>query len=192
MSFLKEFLFPVIWVAYLLYWRSLAINVKAAEQIEPLTSRMVRATVFLSACALLCLPRIPVPFLYRHFLPNADWPFFVGAAITVAGLLFSVWGRLYLGTNWSRAVTIKQDHELITSGPYAVVRHPIYTGLLTGFLGTAIATTQIRGLIAFGMIAISLWFKLRLEERFMRQQFGGTYENYARRVPALIPLPKML
>jgi protein-S-isoprenylcysteine O-methyltransferase Ste14 len=86
-------------------------------------------------------------------------------------------------------VTIKRDHELITGGPYGLVRHPIYTGLLTGFLGTAIAIGQVRSLVAFAFFFAMLWFKLRLEERWMRLQFGEVYELYAQRVPALIPLP---
>ena len=67
----------------------------------------------------------------------------------VVGLLFAVWAREHLGSNWSRSVTIKQGHELITTGPYAVVRHPIYTGILAGFLGTAIALSQVRGFYRF-------------------------------------------
>ncbi|HXC97510.1 MAG TPA: isoprenylcysteine carboxylmethyltransferase family protein [Edaphobacter sp.] len=70
-----------------------------------------------------------------------------GAVVTVVGLLFAVWARRHLGSNWSQAVTVKQGHELITTGPYALVRHPIYTGILTGFLGTAIALSQVRGII---------------------------------------------
>ena len=108
------------------------------------------------------------------------------------GLGFTVWARLYLGSNWSRSVTIKQGHELITGGPYGLVRHPIYTGLLTGFLGTAIAIAQVRGLVAFALIFSVLWLKLRLEERWMRLQFGSAYEQYARRVRALVPLPHKL
>jgi hypothetical protein len=73
------------------------------------------------------------------------WPFWLGAVVTIAGLLFAIWAREHLGSNWSRSVTIKQGHELITSGPYAVVRHPIYTGILTGFLSMAIAISQVRG-----------------------------------------------
>ncbi|MGA8670162.1 MAG: isoprenylcysteine carboxylmethyltransferase family protein, partial [Terracidiphilus sp.] len=103
------------------------------------------------------------------------------------GLLFAVWAREHLGRNWSRSVTIKQDHELITSGPYAVVRHPIYTGILTGFLGTAIALSQVRGFIAFVLIFLVFWIKLRMEEQWMRSQFGETYATYAHRTAALVP-----
>ena len=73
----------------------------------------------------------------------------------VAGLLFAVWAREHLGSNWSRSVTIKQGHELITTGPYAVVRHPIYTGILAGHLGTAIALSQVGGFIGFVLIFLS-------------------------------------
>ena len=84
-------------------------------------------------------------------------------------------------------MTIKKDHELITSGPYALVRHPIYTGILTGFLGSVIAEGQIRSLIAMAMVSIVLWFKLRLEENWMKSQFGASYEAYSRRVAAQVP-----
>ncbi len=113
--------------------------------------------------------------------------FWLGAAITIAGLLFAVWARAYLGTNWSRSVTIKQGHELITTGPYAVVRHPIYTGILTGFLGMAIAISQVRGFIVLVLIFVAFWMKFRMEEQWMRSQFGETYATYARRTAALVP-----
>ena len=98
-----------------------------------------------------------------------------------------MWARHCLGRNWSRSVTIKEDHELIVSGPYTLVRHPIYTGLLTGSLGTAIAMTEVRGLVALALIFLALWGKLRMEERWMREEFGASYKAYSGRVAALIP-----
>ena len=105
----------------------------------------------------------------------------------VAGLLFAVWAREHLGRNWSSSVTIKQGHELITTGPYAVVRHPIYTGILAGLLGTAIALSQVRGFIGFVLFFLVLWVKLRMEEQWMRSQFGDTYATYAHQTAALLP-----
>ncbi|MGA9180956.1 MAG: isoprenylcysteine carboxylmethyltransferase family protein, partial [Candidatus Acidiferrales bacterium] len=119
--------------------------------------------------------------------PGGIWPFWIGAAVTVAGLLFAVWARQHLASNWSSSVTIKQGHELITSGPYAVARHPIYTGILVGFLGTAIALSQVRGFIGFVIVFFALWSKLRLEEKWMRTQFGETYATYAQRTAAVVP-----
>ncbi len=89
--------------------------------------------------------------------------------------------------NWSGVVTVKADHELITTGPYTIVRHPIYTGLLLGFVGSAIARGEWRGVVAVVLVLASLWRKLLLEERWMREQFGEAYETYRRRVRALIP-----
>ena len=184
--FYKSF-FPVVWGLFLLYWQIRAANTKTTQRLEPAASRILRVFIFLIAIVILSTTRIPLPWLYLQLWPAGFWPFWQGAAITIAGLLFAVWAREHLGRNWSRSVTIKQDHELITTGPYAVVRHPIYTGILTGFLGSAIATTQVRGLIAFLLIALILWSKLRMEEQWMRAQFGETYSLYAKRVAALIP-----
>jgi protein-S-isoprenylcysteine O-methyltransferase Ste14 len=89
--------------------------------------------------------------------------------------------------NWSRSVTIKQDHELITTGPYALLRHPIYTGSLAGFLGLAIALSEVRGFVAFALMFLVFWVKLSMEERWMRSQFGETYATYVHRTAALVP-----
>ena len=105
----------------------------------------------------------------------------------VAGLLFAIWAREHLGRNWSHAVTIKQGHELITSGPYTVVRHPIYTGMLAGLLGTAIALSQLRGFIGLVLFFVMFWLKFRKEEEWMRSQFGETYATYASQTAALVP-----
>jgi protein-S-isoprenylcysteine O-methyltransferase Ste14 len=182
-----EFFFPAIWIAFLLYWQIKAFNAKITQRLEPASSRILRSLAFLVAIALLTVPRIPLPWLYFQLWPQGLWPFWLGAALTVAGLLFAIWARQHLGRNWSRSVTLKQDHELITSGPYAVVRHPIYTGILTGFVGSIVAQGQVRSLIAFLLISLVLWAKLRLEEQWMRSHFGDTYGAYARRVAALVP-----
>ena len=179
--------FPVVWLGFVLYWQIKARRAKETERLEGATSRVVRSLVFLSAIVLMSVPNIPAPFLYRYFLTPGLVSFFTGAIVTLAGLVFAIWAREQLGTNWSRSVTIKKDHELITSGPYALVRHPIYTGILTGFLGSVIAEGQIRSLIAMAMVSIVLWFKLRLEENWMKGQFGASYEAYSRRVAALVP-----
>ena len=92
-----------------------------------------------------------------------------------------------VGAKWSSEEQLKQGHELILRGPYRLVRHPIYTGLLLAFLGSALALGELRGLLAFAILAVSFWFKLRLEERWMREQFGGAYADYMRRVKALVP-----
>ena len=179
--------FPVVWIAFLLYWQIKALNTKTTQRLEPAASRILRVFIFLIAIVLLSTTRIPLPLLYLPLWPVGFWPFWLGAVVLIAGLLFAVWAREHLGRNWSRSVTIKQDHELITTGPYAMVRHPIYTGILTGFLGTAIALSQVRGLIVLALIFFVFWIKLRIEEQWMRSQFGDTYESYVHQTSALVP-----
>ncbi len=162
-------------------------DVKETQRREAGSSRLLRLILIACALVLFWSPSIPFPVLYHRFLPVGEWRFWAGVAMTAGGLLFSVWGRRHLGRNWSRAVTVKQDHELITSGPYALVRHPIYTGLLLGILGSSVALGQWRGLLAFALVFIALLNKLRLEEQWMRAQFGETYVTYTRRVSALVP-----
>ena len=182
-----ESFFPVVWIVFLLYWQIKAINTKTTQRLEPAASRILRLLIFLIVIVLLATTRIPLPWLYFQLWPAGLWPFWLGAAVTVAGLLFAVWAREHLGRNWSRSVTIKQGHELIATGPYALVRHPIYTGILAGFLGMAVAISQVRGFLAFALFFLALWIKLRMEEQWMRSQFGEEYANYARHTAALIP-----
>jgi protein-S-isoprenylcysteine O-methyltransferase Ste14 len=186
MHLVYDWLFTVMWIAFLIYWQVMAINTKATTQLEPTASRALRVLLFGTAIVLLSF-RVPVAWLHVHLWPSNFDTFWTGAAITIAGLLFCVWARVTLGRNWSRSVTIKQDHELIVSGPYALVRHPIYSGLFLGFIGTLLAMGQVRGVVAFGLIVLALWIKLRLEEKWMRAQFGAKYEAYAGRVKAVVP-----
>ena len=179
--------FPAVWIVFFVYWQIKAVDTKTTQRLEPAASRILRVMVFAIVIVLLSTRRIPLPWLYRELWPAGLWPFWVGAAVTVAGLLFAVWARVHLGRNWSRSVTIKQDHELISSGPYAVVRHPIYTGILAGFLGTAIAISEVRGFIAAALVFLVFWAKLRLEEQWMRSEFGETYAAYASHTAALVP-----
>lgn len=189
MRWLYEYLFPAMWIAFMIYWRIAAVGTKATRRLEALPLRVLRVVLWAVALAILMIQSLPLAWLYRQlYPPDLAW-FWLGVGITLAGLLFAVWARLHLGSNWSRSVTLKQGHELITSGPYAMVRHPIYTGLLTGFLGTAIAVGQVRGVLAFLLVLISLWVKWRLEEEWMREEFGQPYADYARRVPAVVPWP---
>jgi protein-S-isoprenylcysteine O-methyltransferase Ste14 len=187
MLWFYEAFFPVVWIAFLLYWRIRAAGTKTTQRAEPSAAPILRALVFVIVIVLLSIPRIPLHWLYLQLWPTGLWPFWIGAAVTVAGLLFAVWARHYLGRNWSSEVTIKQGHELITTGPYALVRHPIYTGILAGFLGTAIALSQVRGLIGFVLIFLVLWAKFRTEEEWMCSQFGETYAAYAHQTAALVP-----
>ena len=139
MPLIYDYLFPAMWFSFLAYWWAISRNVKETGRQESAASRLTRLFLIVCAAALLWLPSVPLALLNERFLPDGAWCFWSGAAVTAGGLLFAVWARRHLGKNWSQAVTLKEGHELITSGPYALVRHPIYTGLLLGFAGCAVA-----------------------------------------------------
>lgn len=179
--------FQAMWAAWGVYWLALTKDVKATRRREPIFSRLLHLVPLALALAMLLPHRLPVAWLNARFIAYSSWQQPVGAALTAAGLLFTIWARWHLGKNWSGIVTLKQGHELICTGPYAIVRHPIYTGLLLAFAGSGLARGDWRAVLAFALVALSLWRKLRLEERWMREQFGEHYQAYSQRVRALIP-----
>jgi len=109
------------------------------------------------------------------------------AGIVAAGLVFTLWARAELGRNWSAAVVLKEDHQLIRSGPYAIVRHPIYTGLIIMALGTVLDEGTAVGLPLVGALSLVLWIKSRREEELMAASFPVDYPDYRRHVRAFIP-----
>src|SRR6266496_6196782 len=125
--------------------------------------------------------------LNLRVIPHVDALAWIGVVLCIAGLAFCIWARFTLGRNWSGVVTLKGGHELITRGPYSLVRHPIYTGLLTMFIATVIVLGHVAGIIALPLVFVSIWIKLRYEEKLMLQKFPDQYAVYQRRVKPLIP-----
>ncbi|HKX41437.1 MAG TPA: isoprenylcysteine carboxylmethyltransferase family protein [Burkholderiaceae bacterium] len=187
MSLIYDRLFPAMWLCWIAYWWAASRGAKPTERREPMSSRLLHIVPLLLAVALLWLDRVPGAWLNVRLYPWAPWVFWVAALITAAGLLFTAWARVHLGRNWSGTVTLKRGHELVTDGPYALVRHPIYTGLLAALIGSALARGEWRGVLAVLIAWAALWRKLRLEERWMAERFGEQYTAYRRHVPALVP-----
>jgi protein-S-isoprenylcysteine O-methyltransferase Ste14 len=109
------------------------------------------------------------------------------AGLVICGFLFTWWARIHLGQLWSSSVTRKEHHHVVETGPYAVVRHPIYTGLLLAIIGTVLLRVTIVTLTGGTLIGAGIYVKARVEEEFLRQQLGEPYDAYARRVPMLVP-----
>ena len=130
--------------------------------------------------------RFSEPLRFR-VIPQVDAIAWIGVLLCVGGLLFCIWARFTLGRNWSGIVTFKGGHELITRGPYAIVRHPIYTGLLAMIIGTVIAYGHVAGVVALPFVFWGLWIKLRYEEKLMLEKFPAEYSAYSQRVKRLIP-----
>jgi protein-S-isoprenylcysteine O-methyltransferase Ste14 len=176
-----------LWGAWGLYWLASALNAKTTQRRESPGSRLAHVIPLVIGGALVAWHQTRSPWLAARLWPRSLTAYCVGVALLLAGLAFAVWARVHLGRNWSGTVTVKQGHELIRSGPYGYVRHPIYTGILTAVLGTAVASGTVHAALGLLVIAAALVRKLRIEERFMRETFPGQYESYSAAVPALIP-----
>jgi protein-S-isoprenylcysteine O-methyltransferase Ste14 len=188
MDILYRHLVPGLWAAWLVYWRISAAGVKAARRRESPASRAAHLVPLAGAAILLWVDPIPGGgVLFERFLPRSYGTYWSGTVLLALGLAFSIWARVYIGRNWSATVTVKEDHELIHSGPYVLVRHPIYTGLLLAFIGSAIVRGEWRGVLAVLIVFAALWRKLRLEERWMSETFGEEYRRYREHTAALIP-----
>jgi protein-S-isoprenylcysteine O-methyltransferase Ste14 len=179
--------FIVLWVAWFAYWMVAARNVKVTRRREGFATFLLNRVFMVIGALLLIVHRQPLHWLNARFVPPTMAAYWLGFVIVAAGLGFAVWARLHLGRNWSATVTVKQDHELIRTGPYGLVRHPIYTGMLFAVLGSALAIGEWRGLIAFVLFTVGFVIKLKAEERFMSETFGEQYARYRAEVPALIP-----
>ena len=126
-------------------------------------------------------------FANHRFWADSESCPWIGLLMTMAGVAFAIWARVTLGSNWSGMVTLKQDHALIRSGPYSLVRHPIYTGIAFAVVGTAIFYGEISGFIVIVAMLSVLLHKMRVEEQFMTEQFGAAYQEYGKKTKALVP-----
>ena len=182
-------LIPALWLLWLAYWFIAGRNVKPTQRHESVASRASHIVPLIVGVVLLWPEKLPLGLLSGRIFPPSRASYLAGVAVVAAGLAFTVWARIHLGRNWSGTVTVKQDHELVRDGPYRHVRHPIYTGLLLAFIGCAIARDEWRGVLGVVIICAGFLRKLRLEERWMTEQFGTAYRRYMADVPALVPDP---
>lgn len=186
MNIVQSMAIVIPWTLWLLYWIATSNRVKETARKEASLSRTLQSIPLIAGGALIVLPD------FNRAAWSVDWqsigaPQFVGLAVLLAGLAFSVWARLHLGTNWSVSVTLKEGHELVRSGPYGLVRHPIYTGCLLALAGAVLIGAQWRGVAGLLLIFASLAYKVRVEENWLTGHFGGAYAQYRRDVAALIP-----
>jgi protein-S-isoprenylcysteine O-methyltransferase Ste14 len=177
----------IAWITALVVWIIGAFTTKTTIRKQSISSRLLEMSPLIVGYVLLRATPSLLYWTSTRFVPlTFEWQV-IGAILTVVGVTIGIWARFYLGGNWSATVTVKQDHELIRTGPYAVVRHPIYSGLLLAVLGTAIYAGEIRGLFALALAMIALKIKSVREEAFMQDEFGEQYLLYRRRVKSLVP-----
>ena len=174
------------WVTFLAYWIISAFGQKATAEPQRVLSALAHRIPVGLGWFLLAFPNLPPP-LNQTILPRVGCEGIAGATVCVFGLFVTLWARRTLAGNWSSDVTFKQDHELIKTGPYRFVRHPIYTGLLLMALGTAVAVGQLRCWLGVAMAGVGFWIKLKQEERLMLRHFPNDYPAYQKQVKALVP-----
>jgi protein-S-isoprenylcysteine O-methyltransferase Ste14 len=175
------------WVAVALVWLVGLAFTKRTRRSQSIGSRLGQVGFAALGFGLLDPHWIRDGFLAARFAPEDGSIALLGLGMTVIGCGFAIWARVTLGRNWSGRATVKTEHELMMTGPYAVARHPIYTGLLVAVIGTALAEGAWRGMVAIVMIFLLFLLKMSQEERLMVETFPADYPAYQQRVKALIP-----
>jgi protein-S-isoprenylcysteine O-methyltransferase Ste14 len=169
------------WVAFWIYWLAMSVGVKGGRT---RWARFAGVRVVLIIAALLLL-RAKV-FKEHHGITDNPWRLGIGTALFVLGLALAVWARIYLGRNWGMPMTEKADPELVTTGPYSSIRHPIYTGIILALVGTTVAVS-LYWLLAVILIGGYFIYSAVMEERYMAGVFPDTYPRYKDSTKMLIP-----
>jgi len=181
------------WIIFILYWFISARTVKTTQETRgwlggnwyPIL--LLIGFLFIGNFRFLARFGFPVNSLGILLIPPTMIVNVLSAALTVTGLMVAIIARRTLANNWSAAVALKNDHELITTGPYYHVRHPIYTGILLMVLGTVLPYGTFGACIGFFIIVLSIWLKLRQEEILLAEHFSEEYSSYKKRTRILIP-----
>ncbi|HEY3638509.1 MAG TPA: isoprenylcysteine carboxylmethyltransferase family protein [Rhizomicrobium sp.] len=176
-----------LWFAFVVCWIALAAWSSQAEKRVGLGSELPYRIVLIVGGIVFLIPAHGYSGPLRLWLVTRTEAWMC-VALIAAGFAFSAWARVWLGPLWSGTITTKADHRIIDTGPYGIVRHPIYTGILIAVYATMAAKGTVLGIGGAIIITIGIWMKARLEERWLREQLGADdYDAYRRRVPMLIP-----
>lgn len=176
-----------IWSVFGIYWIAAGVKGKSAQTHEAHWYRFLRLSILALVFLLLFWGRTAAGFLGAQFLPDLPVIAYVGFASTLVGLSVALWARIHLGQYWSDKVVLKVDHQLIRTGPYAYMRHPIYSGVLLGVLGTAMVLGQWRGLLAFVILLINYSIKAKKEEQILSGRFSNEFREHESRAGFLFP-----
>src|SRR5215471_31552 len=173
-----DWVIALCWVIFFIVWMVSAMFVKRTVERSLGWARLLSLLIVLAAVG----EARRLLWLRQPLWPRTAAIGAVAALLTLAGLAVAVWARATLGSNWSGSIVFKQDHELIVRGPYALVRHPIYSGLFLMGLGSAIASTRIGAFFALGLTTVFFAVKAHYEERLMIRHFADGYLQYRQRV----------
>lgn len=168
------------WAVFWIYWIAVSLGVKAGR------SRWTRFAAFRVAAVLIILLLLRLRVLKGHTVTHDPWLQGIGLAIFLLGLALAVWARVYLGRNWGMPMSEKVDPELVTTGPYRTIRHPIYSGIILAMVGTAVAVS-VYWLIAVVLLGAYFVYSAVMEERYMAGLFPDAYLRYKQSTKMLVP-----
>lgn len=179
----------VTWIVVLVFWGISGFHTKKVKSQEPFLKQFIQYWLPLIIAVLLLGPGewFGHNWLREKFVEHTNLAGIIGLSICFIGAIISCRSRYLIGKNWSLSVQRKENHQLIQNGIYKVIRHPIYLGLLLLFTGNSIIVGDYRAIIAVLIVFVSLWLKLKKEEKLLTEAFGNQYLKYKSRTKALIP-----
>lgn len=178
------------WIVFVIYWSIGALKTRRTAKKESFASRYGILFIEIAGFALLFMSETEFGFLGRRIIPRTYALSVTGVALTWAGIALALWARWHLGQYWSARITIKEDHKLIRTGPYARFRHPIYSGLDLAAIGSALAIDRWRCVVGVCLIILGYSIKARREEAMLVAQFGADFQEHCRHTGFLLPRPK--
>jgi len=175
------------WIVFVLYWIVSAIRTRDTLQTESFASRYAILLIEAAGFVLLFRHSAGIGFLGHRVMHRTLPSAIVGSILTWMGIGLAIWARYHLAEYWSARITIKQDHQLIRTGPYARLRHPIYSGIILAAIGSAVVIDQWRCVLGVCLVLIGYCIKARKEETMLTQQFGDAFREHQKQTGFLIP-----
>jgi protein-S-isoprenylcysteine O-methyltransferase Ste14 len=175
------------WIVFAAYWTVGALKTRRTISQESFASRYGVLFLEVLGFGMLFTGVARIGILGQSVVPQTYAGAATGVALTWIGIAIAVWARWHLGQYWSARITLKEDHKIIRTGPYAYFRHPIYSGLDLAALGGAVAIDEWRCVVAVGVIVLGYWIKAKREESMLVRQFGEVFDEHRRHTGFLIP-----
>jgi protein-S-isoprenylcysteine O-methyltransferase Ste14 len=180
-------LIEIPWIVFLVYWLVSALRTRATRQKESFASRYAILFIEVVGFVLIFNGSAGIGFLGNRFMPRTWASAILGSIFTWLGIGLAVWARYHLAENWSARITIKEDHQLIRTGPYARLRHLIYSGLILAAIGSALVIDEWRCVLGVCLVLTGYCIKARKEEKMLTQQFGEAFREHQKHAGFLIP-----
>lgn len=175
-----------MWIVWGVYWFISSRSAKIAVKQESGAGRFLHLALMTIGISLFVV-RFDLGPLNHHFLPNTPSTNLASVLLVADGVGLSVWARYHLGQYWSSSVSLKEDHRIIETGPYAYLRHPIYSGIILAIMGSFLSTATYRALLGFAVIVTALCVKATREEHLLSGELGSAYTDYRRHTGFLMP-----